>query len=200
MAFPFLATIAFLLKTGAAFSRGHMLVFFTSGIFATTVMRLAVAHVCTEVISSGALKPTRVVLVGLADQLAANEALTVLEKYRLCGGTCFPLPANGDRPFDYDALKARLREIIRYVREMDIDKIIVAIPWSLRDLLGEVENGLRALPVPVELVPDTMTCRLLDRPLFELGPTKAVRLQRAPLSAAQRNLKQAMDRILAATS
>jgi putative colanic acid biosynthesis UDP-glucose lipid carrier transferase len=41
---------------------------------------------------------------------------------------------------------------------------------------------------------------VLDRPLFELGPTKAIELQRAPLSAVQRTLKQGMDRILAAMS
>jgi putative colanic acid biosynthesis UDP-glucose lipid carrier transferase len=49
-------------------------------------------------------------------------------------------------------------------------------------------------------VPDTATGHVLNRPLFELGPTKAVELQRAPLSAAQRILKQGMDRILAAMS
>jgi Undecaprenyl-phosphate glucose phosphotransferase len=197
--FAFLASIAFLLKTGAAFSRGEMLLFFTSGIFATAVMRLVVAHLCTFVISSGALKPTRVILVGLADQLAANDALRALERYGYAVVGVFSLPADGDRAFDEDALKARLREVTRYVRDMDIDEIIVAIPWSSTDLLGEVENELRVLPVPVKLVPDTMTGRVLDRPLFELGPTKAVQLQRAPLSAVQRNLKQGMDGILAAT-
>jgi len=45
-----------------------------------------------------------------------------------------------------------------------------------------------------------MTGRVLDHPLSDLGPTKAVQLQRAPLNAMQRNLKQAIDRILAATS
>jgi Undecaprenyl-phosphate glucose phosphotransferase len=176
-----------------------MLLFFTSGIFATAVMRLVVAHVCTFVISSGALKPTRVILVGLADQLAANDALRALERYGYAVVGVFSLPADGDRAFDEDALKARLREVTRYVRDMDIDEIIVAIPWSSTDLLGEVENELRVLPVPVKLVPDTMTGRVLDRPLFELGPTKAVQLQRAPLSVVQRNLKQGMDGILAAT-
>jgi Undecaprenyl-phosphate glucose phosphotransferase len=197
--FASLASIAFLLKTGAAFSRGEMLLFFTSGIFATAVMRLVVAHVCTFVISSGALKPTRIILVGLADQLAANDALRALERHGYAVVGVFTLPADGDRAFDEDALRARLREVTRYVRDMDIDEIIVAIPWSSTDLLGEVENELRVLPVPVKLVPDTMTGRVLDRPLFELGPTKAVQLQRAPLSAVQRNLKQGMDGILAAT-
>jgi Undecaprenyl-phosphate glucose phosphotransferase len=200
MVFVFLATLAFLLKIGAAFSRGEMVLFFTSGIFVTAAMRFAVAHVCTIVISSGALKPNRVILVGLADELAANNALSALEGYGYAVIRVFSLPVGEDRSFDKETLKARLREVIRYVREMSIDEIITAIPWSLTDLLGEVENELRVLPVPVKLVPDTMTGRVLDRPLFELGPTKAVQLQRAPLSAVQRNLKQAMDRIFAAMS
>ena len=200
MVFGFLATLAFLLKIGAAFSRGEMLLFFISGIFATVVMRLAVAHVCTLVISSGALKPNRIVLVGSADQLAANGALSALERYGYAVARVFSLPVDPDYTFDKQELKTRLRELVHYVREMGIDQIIIAVPWRLTDLLGEVEDELRVLPIPVRLVPDTTTGRVLDRPLLELGPTKAIELQRAPLSAAQRNLKQGMDRILAAMS
>jgi len=200
MVFGFLATLAFLLKIGAAFSRGEMLLFFISGIFATVVMRLAVAHVCTLVISSGALKPNRIVLVGSADQLAANGALSALERYGYAVARVFSLPVDPDYTFDKQELKTRLRELVHYVREMGIDQIIIAVPWRLTDLLGEVGGELRVLPIPVRLVPDTTTGRVLDRPLLELGPTKAIELQRAPLSAAQRNLKQGMDRILAAMS
>jgi len=200
MAFGFLATLAFLLKIGAAFSRGEMLLFFIIGIVVTVVMRLAVAHACTLVISSGALKPLRIVLVGLADQLAANKALSSLERHGYAVARVFSLPVDPDYTFDKQELRSRLRELIRYVREMGIDEIIIAVPWRLTDLLGEVEEELRVLPVPVRLVPDTTTGRLLDRPLIDLGPTKAVELQRAPLSAAQRILKQGMDRILAAMS
>jgi putative colanic acid biosynthesis UDP-glucose lipid carrier transferase len=161
---------------------------------------LIVARVCTFVISSGALKSTRVILIGLADELAANDALSALGRYGYAVVSVFSLPAAGPLAADRDSLRARLREVTRYVRDMDIDQIIVAIPWRLTDLLREVENELRVLPVPVTLVPDTMTGRVLDHPLSELGPTKAVQLQRAPLNALQRNLKQGIDRILAATS
>ena len=100
MTFVFLATLAFLLKIGAAFSRGQMLVFFTSGVILTALMRLAVARVCTLVISSGALKPNRIILVGLVDQLTGNEALTVLEKYGYAVQRVFPLPTIRDGIFD----------------------------------------------------------------------------------------------------
>ena len=172
MTFVFLATLAFLLKIGAAFSRGEMLVFFSSGVILTAVMRLAVARVCTLVISSGALKPNRIVLVGLVDQLTGNEALTVLEKYGYAVERAFPLPTIQDGICDEEALKTRLREIIHYVREMSIDEIIVAIPWSLTDLIGEVESGLRVLPVPVKLVPDTIDVPCAKSSVARTGPDK----------------------------
>ncbi|HMF66367.1 MAG TPA: undecaprenyl-phosphate glucose phosphotransferase, partial [Phyllobacterium sp.] len=202
MVFVFLATLAFLLKIGAAFSRGAMLSFFASGIFVAAGMRLVVARACNLVISSGALKPNRVILVGLADELASNDALSasVLERYGYAVMGVFSLPVGQDQTFDEEALKARMREVVRYVRDTGIDEVIVAIPWNLSDVIFEVENQLRVLPIPVKLVPDAVTGRMLDRPLFELGPTKALQLQRAPLSEAQRYLKQGMDRFLAAIS
>ncbi len=199
-AFAFLASIPFLLKAGTTSSHGAMmLLFFASGIFAVVAMRLVVVRVCAFVLSSGALKSTRVVLVGLADELAANDVLSVLGRYGYAVLRTFPLPAADNLAVADESLKARLREVTHFVRDMDIDEIIVAIPWRLTDLLRTVENELRVLPVPVTLVPDTTTRGVLDHPLSELGPTKAVQLQRAPLNAVQRNLKQAMDLILAVT-
>lgn len=200
VAFVCLASIAFLLKTGAAFSRGEMLLFFACGALTTATMRLIVARVCRFVLASGALKSTRVILVGLADELAANGALSVLEKYGYAVISVFPLPTDENPTSGRDALKAYLRQVTHYVRDMNIDEIIVAIPWRSTELLREVENELRVLPIPVTLVPDTIAGQVLDHPLAELGPTKAVQLQRPPLNGFQRNLKQGIDRILAATS
>lgn len=200
LVFVFLATLVFLLKIGAAFSRGEMLSFFASGFFVAAVMRLAVARACTLAVSSGALKPNRVVLVGLAEELAANKALSVLERYGYAVVGVFSLPVSEDQGFAKEALKARMREVVRCVREAGVDEVIVAVPWSLSDVILQIESELRVLPIPVKLVPDTMIGRMLDRPLFELGPTKAVQLQRAPLNATQRTLKQGMDRLLAGVS
>jgi putative colanic acid biosynthesis UDP-glucose lipid carrier transferase len=78
---------------------------------------------------------------------------------------------------------------------MQVDEIVLALPWNKPDLITSIEAELRILPVPVKLVPDRLTGRMLRRPLFDLGPVKAVELQRAPLSEAQRNLKRCMDQV-----
>lgn len=197
MAFVFLAVLVFLLKIGAAFSRGEMLSFFASGFFVTAAMRLVVVRACAFVIASGALKPNRIVLVGLTEELSENEALLMLETYGYAVLGVFSLPVSHEQEFDETAFKASMREIVRYVRETAIDEVILAVPWGMSDVIFRIESELRVLPLPVKLLPDTVTGRVLDRPLLELGPTKAVQLQRAPLSAVQRFLKQGMDRILA---
>lgn len=196
--FVFLASLAFMLKIGAMFSRGEMLLFFAGGIAATAAVRATVARACAYVISSRVLASNQVVLVGAADELAANEALSNLERYGYAIAAVFALPPDRDEGVRGDALKERMRDVVRYVRERKVDEVVLALPWDRPDIIHQIENELRMLPVPVKLVPDTVTGRVLQRPLFELGPTKAVELQRAPLSVVQRNLKQGMDRLLAA--
>ena len=195
--FVFLASSAFVLKIGALFSRGEMLLFFFSGVIATGAARLAVARACTYVISSRALAPNQVVLLGTAEELATNEALADLEQYGYAVAAVFSLPS-GPALACEDVLRERLREVVRCVREKRADEVILALPWDRPDIICQVEDGLRILPIPVRLVPDTITGRVLKRPLFELGPTKAIELQRAPLSVTEQNLKRGIDQLLAA--
>jgi Undecaprenyl-phosphate glucose phosphotransferase len=196
--FVCLASLVFVMKIGAVFSRGEMLLFFASGIAATAIVRRSIARVCAFVISSGTLAPSQVVLVGSAEELALNQALPQLQRYGYVVSGSFLLPADHDDYVHSDLLREQLREVVRYVREKRVDEVILALPWNRPDVIQHVESELRMLPVPVKLVPDVVTSRVLMRPLFELGPTKAVEIQRAPLSAAQRYLKQGMDQFLAA--
>ncbi|ARP99513.1 undecaprenyl-phosphate glucose phosphotransferase [Pseudorhodoplanes sinuspersici] len=196
--FVFLASLVFILKIGATFSRGAMLAFFTSGLFANAIVRFIVARVCTYVIASNILKPNRVILIGVENDFGSHRATSALEccGYAVVGE--FSLPIGPNQTITKKALRSLLREVVRYVRDARVDEVVVAIPWDKQDVIDEIECELRVLPLPVKLVPDDMTERMLRRPVFELGPTKVVELQRAPLSATQRNLKRTMDQICAA--
>ncbi len=78
-------------------------------------------------------------------------------------------PANYSIPA---ILKERMRELVRYVRQTGVDEVVIAMPWAFLDAVGQVESELRVLPIPIKLVSDQRTARLLDRPLFDFGPTK----------------------------
>jgi len=196
--FLFLSAIAFLLKSGAAFSRGRMLIFFASGILMTGLVRLMVAKICAYVISSGALRPNQVILVASPEELANNEALPALGQHGYAVAAIFRLPFDQDNLRREDLLKELMREVVRNAREKRIDEVLVVLPWNRPDVIGQIENGLRMLPLPVKLLPDTVAARVLRRPLFELGPTQAVELQRAPLNITQRYSKRIIDLLLAA--
>lgn len=195
-AFVFFASLVFILKIGADFSRGAMIVFFVSGLPVNLLSRYLIANICLHVVSSRILRPNHVVLIRLEDDFASTRSVLSLEAcgYSIVGE--FLLPAGLDQGLAKKILRARMREIVRYVRDAKVDEIVLAIPWDKQDLIDEIEGELRVLPLPIKLVPDAMTDRMLRRPVFDLGPTKVVELQRAPLSAAQRNLKRAMDQLL----
>ncbi len=199
MAFVCLATIAFVLKIGAMFSRGAVLIFFSGGVFIIAASRVVLARTLANVIEAGALARRRIALVGAPDQLTDNELLPAIERYGYSISNVFALPEEG-MPADRmdEAFAARINEVIAYARSAHVDEIILAIPWSDVDLVEKLVAALKVLPIPVKLVPDTAISRLLARPLSELGPTTAVEIQRAPLSPAQRGFKQALDRCFAA--
>jgi Undecaprenyl-phosphate glucose phosphotransferase len=197
MAFGCIAAIAFVLKIGAMFSRGATLTFFFGGLLLLAVSRVLWAHAVGSVLASGVLARKRVAVVGMLDQLKSNELLPEVERYGYVITRAFALP---DKPIvePEESVAARMREVVAYAQSARLDEIMLAVPWSDVTLLDEVTAHLEVLPIPVKLMPDMAVSRLLAQPLYELGETKAVELQHAPLSLAQCITKQAIDRSLAA--
>ena len=179
-----------------------MILFFTAGVVMTIAVRFFVARICAFVVASGMIKPIRVGLIGVNDDTESGDAVATLEAQGYSVVSRFFLPLDdewlaGDPDGAESGRHRRLREITRLLRNRQVDEIFIAIPWHHQSLIEEIESELRALPLPVKLVPDNVTERLLRRPVLDLGQTKAVELQRAPLSGTQRKLKRAMDQVLA---
>jgi Undecaprenyl-phosphate glucose phosphotransferase len=159
--------------------------------------RLFAVRFCAAAIASHIFRPNRVVLVGLPEEIAENESLSDLGRLGYVVARIFPISIEQDRPLVETDLKAQMREIVRDLRDASVDEIVVAIPWGLADAIRVIENELSVLPIPLKLVPDVKTSRLLNHPLCAFGSTRAIQLQRAPLSPAQGRLKRAMDQLLA---
>jgi Undecaprenyl-phosphate glucose phosphotransferase len=198
--FGCLAAIAFLLKIGTIFSRVTVALFFAEGIFTIVLSRLFIARTLAHVISVGALMRRRVAVVGAAGEIRSNHLLAAIESYGYAVSRVFVLPDDDMTSIEARRLVAqRINEVIDHARSSNVDEIVLAIPWAATDLIERAEAALQVLPIPVKLVPDACIARYFGRPLFEFGPTKAVEIQRAPLTAAQRALKQSLDVFLAAT-
>lgn len=199
IAFGCAVGIVFVLKIGAMFSRGATLTFFCGGLLLLVGSRVVFARMLASAIARGAFARKRVALVGMADQLKKNDLIRRIERSGYSISHTFALPGVDAPAAELkDAVTARMREVIAYAQSANMDEIILAIPWSDADLVDDVISTLKVLPIPVKLIPEMTISRLLARPLYEFGDSKAVEIQRAPLSPLQRRLKQALDQCLAA--
>jgi Undecaprenyl-phosphate glucose phosphotransferase len=194
--FLLLTAIAFVLKVGDLFSRGEILLFYVNGLAATLLMRSAVAHVCSAIIASRLLALRRIVAIGTSDEIVANETLSALDLYGYSVARILQIDTDCREQPDL-RFKRAMQDIVGQIRRLDPDEILLALPWDQPVLLAAVESELRILPLPVRLAPDARIGRILSRPLFHLGPTAAVELQRAPMGAVQRRTKRIIDEVLA---
>jgi Undecaprenyl-phosphate glucose phosphotransferase len=198
MVFGCLTAIVFLLKIGAIFSRVTVLLFFAGGLCSIAVSRVVIARTLAHVIAIGALARRRVALVSAASEVGSNRLLGAVERYGYVISRVFVLPDEAASRKAGSLVAQRMNEVVDYARSSAVDEIVLALPWGSSDLIERAEAALQVLPIPVKLVPDAHVGRFLDRPLFDFGPTKAVELQRAPLTDTQRVLKQSLDFCLAA--
>jgi Undecaprenyl-phosphate glucose phosphotransferase len=196
--FLLLAAVAFTLKISELFSRGTALLFFVAGAVGIVASRIIVARVLTNIIASGSLGGRRIALLISADtSQPQHEIEKELQRYGYAVPRIFKLGyAESDASHRAKAVEG-VREILRYVRNRQVDEIIVALPWSNAALIDNVASELRALPTPVKLMPDPIVARFLEHPIVDLGPAKVIELQRAPLTNMQRALKRTMDVVMA---
>jgi Undecaprenyl-phosphate glucose phosphotransferase len=193
-----LSTVAFTLKIGDVFSRGAVVLFFIVGLCGVGGLRMGFAWALRHGTALGALIHTKLVIISDADPSRQDELIASLERYGYAVSCIFSIsPASSKINEMSDDVRGVIRDVAHYVRQESIDEVIVAVPWTRQALISAIVAELRVLPTPVKLVPDPIVSRFLERPIFELGATKAVELQRAPLSMPQRALKHAIDEVVA---
>jgi putative colanic acid biosynthesis UDP-glucose lipid carrier transferase len=94
------------------------------------------------------------------------------------------------------ALSECMREVIDYVRSRSVEEILLATSWVDPTLIEKITGHLRVVPLPVKLIPDPIVSALLERPLVQLGHTRVIELQRAPLTRPQLAAKRLLDLVV----
>lgn len=198
-----LTCLLFLLKIGADYSRGGVLVFAIFGFSALLLGRRALGGSLELAVESGLIRGRPVVTVGDCGEMErlsqsdlqrfgideiARVALT--ERRRDEGSDNGLAAADRDR-LAYAVETARLR----CAREFAL-----VLPWGRDRALSEVLDRLRASPLPVRLYPDHKVRDILRREQGQaLDPHFSVLVQRAPLSAYERVVKRTLDVVVAAS-
>jgi undecaprenyl-phosphate galactose phosphotransferase/putative colanic acid biosynthesis UDP-glucose lipid carrier transferase len=185
-------------KVGGNVSRGAVGLFFLTGLGAMLAWRSALARWTVAALGSGALSRRPVILFASRSELAHLDAAAMLGRFGIAPAAT--LTFDGKTPAEHFA--ALLERAIELTRQQEIDAIVVLADWSEPHCIAEIQQALRAVPVPVYLLPDRNVARFMGGAnLASREPARGLArsiLQRAPLGAGERAVKRTFDVALAA--
>ncbi|MBR0906421.1 exopolysaccharide biosynthesis polyprenyl glycosylphosphotransferase [Bradyrhizobium liaoningense] len=171
-------------------SQQAALVFGVVALGLLTAERWAVKVLLGKGLSGRKFANTNIVLI--SDQpLSKNVGLSeTLSMHGYCIKGRFSLPPLGFGPASRKRLRAR---VIDYIRNCQLDQVVVeADPERWPELRAFVAE-LRVLPFPIMFVPVGTTSELLRHPTRRLGSAVCVELQRGPLTPLECGAKRMID-------
>ena len=90
-------------------------------------------------------------------------------------------------------------KLAAYVGEHRIHQVWIAAPWEDKTMLEDSLEQLKELVVDVNVVPDLHQYRLLNQGISEWGGLPVINLAGMPMTAAEKRLKNLIDRLGAFT-
>ncbi|RLP80531.1 undecaprenyl-phosphate glucose phosphotransferase [Xanthobacter tagetidis] len=188
----FVGTMIFCLKVGNETSRLATGTFAAIGFVVIPSLRWIYALWLRRSIAAGAVTGRSAIIIGDEKELAKLTADDMIFGLGLSERRRFVFPAD-DAPRGQGSAPDTLKSALQFARQQKVEEIVLALPWNDRARLDEVRARLRALPIPVKLLPDASISPLLNAPRVEFGNSVAIEVQRAPLSRLELTQKRALD-------
>lgn len=189
-----LALLAFLMKSGAAFSRGSVICFGVLAFFLLLICRRFSKRWVASAVADRHVQGRRAVLLGTRDELAFLGSDELLQRHGLSevDRVTFSSEGSGGMSMTVDEASC-LERAIAMARELAADDIVLALPWSDARKLELVRCGLRISPLPVQLLPDRRMRSIWANLSCRVENSLAVEIQRGPLSQAEQLMKRLLD-------
>lgn len=189
-----LTLLAFLMKSGAVFSRGSIICFGSLALLLLLVCRQFSKRLVVNAVADGQVQGRRAIVLGTREELAALGVDELLERFGLTevDRVIFSSDRNSGFAMSEDE-SSSLEQALAVGRERSVDEIVLAFPWSDTRKLELVRDRLRISPLPVQLVPDRRIRSLAENPSFRLRRSMSIEIQRGPLSRVEQLSKRLVD-------
>ncbi|MER9119135.1 undecaprenyl-phosphate glucose phosphotransferase [Mesorhizobium sp. M0954] len=187
-----LSVVALALKVGDMFSRQALILFFVTGLGGIIFVRLGAGRLFASLTRSDMLAKPQVVIVTQSDVRVPSGVVQAIEASGCQVCQTITLPAASSE----SSLLECMDKLIEHVRRRSVDEIVLAVSWADISLIEKITAHLCVVAVPVRLLPDHVVSALLKRPVVNLGGTRAIELQSAPLTAPQLLMKRLFDLVL----
>jgi undecaprenyl-phosphate galactose phosphotransferase/putative colanic acid biosynthesis UDP-glucose lipid carrier transferase len=194
-----LICLLFLLKIGAEFSRGTVVVFAVLGLASILAARRFFGATCRSAVQSGAVKGRSVVTLGEARELQRLSGIDLLQ-FGVDEVARIALAEQGGANELTEVDRGKIARAVAIAHGQRAEEFVLIMPWGRDRALSEVLEALRASPLPVRLYPDHKV-----RGLFNLEKGRSleryfsVLVQRGPLSVHEQAIKRALDVFVAAS-
>ena len=189
-----LALVAFLMKSGAVFSRGSVICFGSLALLLLLLCRRFAKRVVATAVAQRQVRGRRTILLGTREELASLGFDELLERFGLTevDRVTFSSEKNGGFAMTEEE-SVSLGRALTLARDRGAEEIVLAFPWNDTRKLELVRDGLRVSPLPVQLLPDRRIRSLAGNPTFRLRESLSVEIQRGPLSRIEQLSKRLLD-------
>jgi Undecaprenyl-phosphate glucose phosphotransferase len=190
----FMTSLLFLLKSGANYSRGATISFGFLGVAAIVASRYVTAFNLRRALANGTLGGQRVIVIGDPEELAVKSETHLLRTYGAREIARFELsPASGPTLSNIAHDIEVIDSGIRAARASYAEQVLLALRWVDTVRTDFICERLRALPLPVFLLPDRSVSSILSRSSWDARVLTPIEVQRAPLSAWDLIVKRLFD-------
>lgn len=189
-----LTLLAFLMKSGAVFSRGSIICFGSLALLLLVLCRRFAKRVVVNAVAAGQVSGRRAIVLGTREELAALGVHELLERFGLTEVDRVIFSSDRNSGFAMsEEESSSLEQALAVARERSVDEIVLAFPWNDTRKLELVRDRLRISPLPVQLVPDRRIRSLAENPSFRLRRSLSIEIQRGPLSRVEQLSKRLLD-------
>lgn len=191
ISFGLVLTFAFLLKATSDLSRGASVIMGLTGLVVVTGNRFVWRAGLLRALARGTLRPRRAAVLSTGSGLDSSSQIRSLTYAGIDVVERITLPLNGA------GQQQALSHFLALSRRREIDEIVIVL--SLDDLpnLDPLVETLRALPLPIRLLPDVHMSRLALQPSRQAGQYALIDIVREPLTPEELGLKRALDVVVA---
>ena len=196
LAFLSLALFLFLAKSGAALSRGTIIIFGTTGLALLLATHLWISLTLRSALALGTIACDRAILLGDRDAVSAVSPASLLKQAGAREIKRFLLPRFDGA--DYGACLRVIDETIHFARSNSVDCVLLALPWNDASRRSVICERLQSIPIRVSLLPDQHVDAVFSTSR-QLAAECTVDLQRPPLSSSELAAKRLFDLLVAST-
>ena len=185
------------MKVGESFSRGTVLGFAVSGLTALIGMRIVWRVYLADGLAVRRFASRKIALIAEEALSTGSDLFETLTQHGLQPAKHFVLPIGQKKSKHCKDVIARA---ISSIRGSDVEEIVLSFNMDRWPELEALVSELRALPLPVNLVPAGPMSDLFKLSSHTIGDTVTIELQHGPRTLAQRFVKRVMDIVFALTS